>query len=182
MGKVYERIDLRLGNTIEDAVATLVSYREKGKLVSINFNGVTLYSDTVTMDSAYKEITGKTKNDLEKEREQRRKDYEAKQRAHQKQIPALTKTWMEKGRNVLTEDKWSYWDEVVPIRLNDLYQGKELGACLDIVAILNNNGTLEEAKKVIENQPHSGTSFQLVCTMVKEFADRGQDFATYIRG
>ena len=61
----------------------------------------------------------------------------------------MTKVWLEKGREVLAEDKWELWDKIVPIRLGDLYRGMELGNCLDIVTVLNNNGTLDEAKEVV---------------------------------
>ena len=87
---------------------------------------------------------------------------------------------MKKGREILNEDKWEYWDRIVPIRLNDLYQGIELKCCLDIVEILN-NGTLEDAKLEIEKQGHSGMSFALVCSMVKDFSPRGEEFFNYIR-
>ena len=82
---------------------------------------------------------------------------------------------------VLTKDKWEYWDEIVLIRLGDLYHGMELGCCLDIVKILNNNGTLDEAKEKIESQGHSGMSYGLVRAMVKEFSSRGTEFADYVR-
>ncbi len=86
-----------------------------------------------------------------------------------------------KGREVLTEDKWAYWDQIVPVRLDDLYHGMELGNCLDIVSVLNSNGTLDEAKTIIENQGHSGMSFGLVCAMVREFCERGQEFVEYVK-
>ncbi len=61
MDKNYEKIDFPLGSSIEQAVNELLNYKKKGKLVYGKFNGVTLYSDTVTTDSAYREITGKSK-------------------------------------------------------------------------------------------------------------------------
>lgn len=181
MNKDYLKIDFIAGSTIDDAVNKLLSYKEKGELVCGDFNGVTLYSDTVTMDGAYKEITGKTKSELDDEMKQRQENYERQRKEHEEKIPDLTKSWMAKGREVLTEDKWELWDKIVPIRLSDLYQGMELGACLDIVKILNNNGTLDKAKKKIESQNHSGMSFGLVCSMVKEFCHRGSEFVDYVR-
>lgn len=61
MGKNYEKIEFTLGSTIEQAVNELLNYKKEGKLVYGKFNGVVLYSDTVTIDSAYREITGKSK-------------------------------------------------------------------------------------------------------------------------
>ncbi|MBG9693331.1 hypothetical protein ABD91_21590 [Lysinibacillus sphaericus] len=65
MNKKYEKINFLVGNTVEQAVKELLSYKEEGKLVCGEFNGVVLYSDTVTMDSAYQKITGKTKAEFD---------------------------------------------------------------------------------------------------------------------
>ena len=73
------------------------------------------------------------------------------------------------------------WAKCVPIRLDDLYQGMELGATLDIVKELNAGCELQKAKEIIEGQGHSGMSFGLVCSMVKSFCDRGQEFVSYVR-
>ena len=119
----YKKIELLVGNTIEDAVNELLDYREKGELACCDFNGHTLYSDTVTMDDAYKEIIGKTKYEFDKAQQEMRDNFKRQDKEHKEQIPLLTKVWMEKGREILTEDKWELWDKIVPIRLNDLYQG-----------------------------------------------------------
>lgn len=58
--KHYSLIEMPLGSTIEDVVNKLVSLYEFDLYACFNFNGVWLYSDKVTMDSAYKAITGMT--------------------------------------------------------------------------------------------------------------------------
>lgn len=179
--KEYEKIDFSPGTTIEKAVKELMSYKIKGILASGVFNGVTLCSDTVTMDGAYKEITGKTKAEFDNAQREQMEEWKRKKEEHKEKIPELTKVWMEKGREILQEDKWAYWDEIVPIRLRDMYEGMELGCCLDIAKVLNNNGTLDEAKAVIQSQDHSGMSFRLVCAMVKAFCSRGSEFVDYVK-
>jgi ribosomal protein S25 len=180
MSKNYKEIGY-LGNDIESTVKSLLKYKEEGKLICTEFNGVILYSDTVTMDGAYKDITGKTKAELDKAQQDWKEDYDKKEEEHKERIPSLAEEWMGKGRKVLTEDKWEYWDKIVPIRLGDLYHGMELGCCLDIVKVLNNNGILDEAKEVIKSQDHSGMSYGLVCAMVREFCDRGNEFVSYVK-
>ena len=64
MSKQYEKIEVTLGSTIDEAVAELLKYKEQGKLVYLKFNGVSLFSDIVTIDSAYLMITGKTREEL----------------------------------------------------------------------------------------------------------------------
>ena len=171
--------EIEFWGSIDEAVNELQKYKDE--YVYIHFNGHKLYSDTVTLDSAYKEVTGMTKQEYLDMLQKEKDDYERELREHQENIPNLIEIWKQKGREILDEDRWQKWDEVVPIRLDDLYRGMELGACLDIVKILNNNGTLEEAKKEIEKQNHSGMSFNLVCAMVNVFCNRGEEFVKYVR-
>jgi len=180
MNKNYKQIEFRIASNIEDAVIELFKYKEKGMLVCGDFNGTVLYSDTVTMDSAYKQITGKTKLEFDKAQQEWRDNYEKEKREHKEKIPQLSEEWKKKGREILKEDKWGLWDKIVPIRLGDLYRGMELGNCLDIVGVLNSEGTFDDAKEKLISQSHSGMSYGLVCSMVKEFSTRGKDFIEYI--
>lgn len=175
------KLEFRLGDSIEDAVNDLLTFKRYGLSAYGEFNGAMLLSDAVTMDYAYTKITGKTKAEFDKAQQDRMNEYDEIKRKHKETIPEQTALWMEKGRKVLTEDKWDRWDEIVPIRLDDMYRGMELGNCLDIAEILNNKGTFEEAKVKIDEQGHSGMSFGLVCSMIKEFSDRGEEFVEFVR-
>ena len=179
-GKEYKEIS-DLWCNLDEAVTTLIRYREKGELACFNFNGHMLYSDIVTLDSAYMEVCGRSKHEFEQERKKEMEEYQRQKEEHKKQIPRLTKEWIEKGHKVLDKKYWNKWDECVPIRLDDLYEGMELGDCLDIVSALNNGVKLEEAKKIISKQSHSGMSYGLVVAMVETFCDRGSEFAELAR-
>lgn len=176
----YKEIEFYFGN-IEDAVKELSAYNKKGEKVFITFNGQKLYSDIDTVDTAYVKITGKTKGEFDEAQRIRHEEYQEQQRKHKEAIPELTKEWIEKGNQILEEQYRETWAKCVPIRLGGLYQGMELGMCLDLVLELNNGCTLEKAKTIIENQGHSGMSFGLVCSMVKSFCNRGQEFVNYAR-
>lgn len=83
------------------------------------------------MDNAYKQITGKTKKEYEEMQNKWIADCKRKEEEFKKLIPKLTEEWIEKGKRILAKDKWDYQTQIVPIRLNDLYKGMELGCCLD---------------------------------------------------
>ena len=178
MKKNYREIDFMTGLNIESAVNELKSYNE---LVCGSFNGQMLYSDIDDMDSAYKKVTGKTKAEFYETERQNQIKYEREKREHEEAIPKLTIEWIEKGNNILDKKHHDLWAEIVPIRLGDLYRGMELGNCLEIVEQLNKGEELEKVKPLIEDQGHSGMSFSLVCSMVKEFCDRGAEFVSYVR-
>lgn len=173
----YKEIQFGFGD-IESAVKELKGHNE---LVCGSFNGQILYSDIDDLDSAYVKITGKSKSKFDAERKAENDKYKADQLKHKESIPQLIKEWIAKGDIVLDERYRETWAKCVPIRLGDLYQGMELGNCLDIVLELNNGCTLDEAKAIIESQGHSGISFGLVCSMVKSFCDRGDEFVNYVR-
>lgn len=176
----YKEIDFGFGN-IESAVKELNQHKERGELVYGEFNGQKLYSDKDDLDSAYVKITGKTKAEFDEAERIRHEEYEEQQRKHKEDIPKLTKEWIEKGNAILDEKYHEKWAKCVPVRLGDLYQGMELGATLDIVKELNAGCELDVAKGIIEGQGHSGISFGLVCSMIKYFCDRGDEFVNYAR-
>lgn len=60
MNSKYRMIEVD-ANNIDDMVAELLEYRSRGEMVCTIFNGKTICSDTVSLDSAYLAITGKTK-------------------------------------------------------------------------------------------------------------------------
>jgi hypothetical protein len=177
MEKNYRKIEFGFGD-IQSAMKELKSQKD---LVCGSFNGQMLYSDIDDIDSAYKKITGRTKAEFDAEREKEHLEYEERKRKHKEAIPELTKEWIEKGNEILSEKYHKTWAECVPIRLDDLYEGMELKATLDIVKELNAGCELATAKTIIEEQGHSGMSFGLVCSMVKSFCDRGAEFASYAR-
>ena len=177
----YKEIDFVIGSNIESAINKLELYKSKGELVYGVFNGQNLYSDTDTLDSAYLKITGKTRKQNDEDDEKRNEEYEKSKQKHKDDIPELTKQWIENGNIILDENYRQKWAECVPIRLDDLYKGMELKACLDIIIELNNGCSLDEAKSIIEGQGHSGMSFGLVCSMVRSFCNRGEEFYNYVR-
>jgi ribosomal protein S21 len=178
MKKNYRNIEFMAGENIESAIKELKSHKD---LVCGSFNGQILYSDVDDIDSAYKKITGKTKAECDEAERKRHEEYEAENKRHEEAIPRLTEEWIEKGKTILDEKHHELWNKIVPIRLGDLYKGMELGDCLDIVKELNAGCELDAAKKIIEEQGHSGMSFGLVCSMIKTFCDRGEEFVKYAR-
>jgi len=170
--KNYREIEFGLGD-IENAVKELKSHKD---LVKGTFNGQILYSDIDDMDSAYKKVTGKTKAEFDEAEEQRQIEYKRQQKEHEEAIPKLTIEWVEKGKKILDKKHHKLWTKIVPVRLGDLYQGMELGNCLEIVEQLNKGTEFEKVKPLIEDKGHSGMSFALVCSMVRKFADRGNEF------
>jgi len=120
-------------------------------------------------------------NEFDEAEKIRHEEYKAEEKRHKEAIPELTKEWIEKGNAILEKEFHETWAKCVPIRLGDLYRGMELGATLDIAKELNDGCELQKAKEIIEGQGHSVMSFGLVCSMVRLFSKRGEEFVNYAR-
>ena len=173
--KKYINVDFNCGMTIEEAVKYLrqLSYKT-GKDHCGTFNG-NILSSNMTVDEAYIKCTGKTFKEFKDEQEKMRQDLIRREEDHKKKIPELTKYWIKEGHKVLSQDKWNEWDRCVPIRLDDLYDGMELGQCLDIIKTIKDN-SIGAGIEVMKNQGHSGMSLGLMKSMIYTFCDCGNEF------
>lgn len=171
----YIEIDLDCGLSIIDSVKLLHSKAEAtDKKYFGEFNGHKLTSD-MTVDEAYIECLGRTSKEFKDEQEKWRQDLIRKEEEHKKKIPELIKCWIKEGHEVLSQDKWTEWDKCVPIRLGDLYEGMELGQCLDIIKAVNED-SIAAGIEVMKNQGHSGMSWGLMKSMIYTFCDCGTEF------
>lgn len=175
-------IDGFWGGNLEDTMKQMLETKRlhHAEEVWCTFN--THRIDTnMTMDEAYLKVVGKTKAQLDEDQRLWREEYDRKEKEFQDSIPELTKSYIEKARGIIADEKLEEWDRIVPYRLEDLYHGFELDCTLKLVKMLDvDNCTLEDAKKELDNQGHSGMSYGLECSMLKHFCRRADEFLAYI--
>ena len=92
----------------------------------------------------------------------------------------MTKTWIKKGHEILSEDKWEQWDKYVVISIKGMHEGMELGDCLAIIKTINEE-SLEAAVIVINKQNHSNASWGLMKSLVNTFSDKGEEFIKLLK-
>ena len=175
--KTYDKVievEFCPGITIKEAIEELKERAKDGNTYCGRFNAWTFTSD-MSVDDAYMMVIGKTYLQRQKEQEEWIEDLKRREEEHNAKIPELTKEWIEEGHKVLSEDKWQMWDECVPVRLSDLYNGMELGQCLNIIRTVKEK-TIADDIEVMRNQGHSGMSWSLMKSMIKAFCDCGDEF------
>lgn len=160
--------------TVEEAVIELIkeSIRKKLLLYCL-FNNAYLYSDEVSLDSAYKEITGQTYEEFQLARKQAHEEILRQNAEYEQKIPELTKAYIEKGHQIISPSYWTKYDEIVDASLHGMYKGFDLDCALELIQMLNNNEKIFEVEKKMSLQSHSGWSAIVVKHMVKDLCDRG---------
>ena len=167
-----------MGN-IDNCVKVLSQYRERGENVYVEFNGHKIYSCDVTLDSAYKEITGMTKEESDRKRAEWLEKYEREQREEEEKAQAKIPEWISRGDSIIYPERTEEWKKCVEARASDLYHGLDLNAAIEIMEMLENGATLDEAKEVLDGQDHSGASYGMVRNIIFSFSKQGPEFFEY---
>lgn len=167
------KLDEYLGD-IDNAVKVLQEYQAKGESVYVEFNGHKLYSADITLDGAYKEITGQTKAEFDKTQEEWLENDKKEQAERKAQATQSIPEWLERGEKLIPADKKEAWEKYVKRSAqSELRAGDDVKQVLDIMEKISSGASQEDIKKLIGEQGHSGTSYALVRNVVKEFL--GQD-------
>lgn len=164
------------GSTLDNAAAELAEQKKKGNNVYIDFNGKKIYSMLDDVDSCYQKVCGCTKAEFEERQRKWHEEYEAREKIEKAEAEAKIPEWIEKGKKYIYPQRILNWKECVPIRAGDLYHGRDLDNALDIMELLENGGSIEEARQMIESQGHSGASYGIVRSMILTFSKRGPEF------
>ena len=160
--------------TVEEAVIELIKETiRKKQLFYTQFNKTMIYSDEISLDSAYKEIVGKSYNEFQTARKQEYEKILRQNAEYEQKIPELTKSYIEKGHQIITPSYWTKYDEIVDASLHGMYKGFDLDCALELIQMLNNKNEISEVIKKMKLQGHSGWSIGVVRMMVKDLCDRG---------
>lgn len=180
-----KEIEFYAGDTIDHAWRELLRQSaDCGETCFGTFNGKQILS-TDTLDEAYKKVTGLTKSECDERDRKEREEYKRKEEEHIASIPSKTEEYKKAARGVIIEKQYDYWDEIVPIRLHDLYHGMELDATLEICRIMRDESVsieerIKKAKEAFDNQGHSGMSAGLVLSMIRAFCPHGEELVKKI--
>lgn len=181
MSMHYRELKTVAGMSLDNIVKELLKCKINGEKVRCDFNGHMLYSDTVSMDSAYMECTGRTKGQFDQEQYEEQIRRKKAEKEYLEKMPDMIEAYEKIGHAVLDEKYWATWDKMVPIRLSDIYMGWDLKQALELVNMLNDDDDLENVKRKIDDQGHSNWSYPLVVSEVKSLCDRGEEFAAFVQ-
>ena len=140
-----EELKIELGDTLDTVVRRLLQANEEGKSVFCVFNGVKLYSDTVTMDSAYREVMGCTREEYIQKTKKYLEEYDKKSMAKE----AREKEYLEKVAASRTDEKKVITLEEVIDGLKFIaeHQSMSQEELIDGLLDLDCNFTLEDIKQ-----------------------------------
>ena len=174
--KVYAK------RTIDDTVKMLLEYQQKGEDVYCEFNGHILHSNDITVDKAYLEITGETKEEFEKGKQ------EILEKAREKSNNYLSKKeenanrWYIQGKNYIYPERDREWLEFCQVEAEDIVYGDSIiEYVLDLMRQLaTNNNIYWIADNFNKDENMSGIAAIIIESMVLKFSKKGVEFAKLV--
>lgn len=164
-----KKIEFTDKDNIESIVYTLLAHKARGEKVYTEYLGHILYSDTVTMENAYKEINDNSnyarRVDVYLDNEKRRKVLEEDAR---EKIPE----WLSKGNELISKDKHKKWKDVIMTRSMDLYHGCDLDVFLNIMKDIEDN---KDMATIVDNYillGYSPTFKAFVNSLITDFCEK----------
>ncbi len=161
---------------IDTAVEKLLEAKAEGRHVFLNFNGVKLYSDNVTLDSAYIEILGCTKREwkkkIEKQIEESDKQMKVARENAINNIPNLIK----KGQKLIYPFRQDKWIESVESDAIGDYCGFITASAMEVMTAIDEEKPIEELMEIFDKQGHSGWSASLTRNVVMTYSKNGYPF------
>lgn len=164
------------GSTLDECVNELLEFQKRGESVFIDFNGHKLYSCDVTVDSAYLEVCGKTKEESDKTIEEYLANIEKKEKEAKAKAEAKIPEWIKRGEGFIYPERAEEWKKCVEAKAASDYYGKDLDEAIEIMEKLESGATLDEAKELLYSQNHFVAWYRMVRNIIFEFAKRGPEF------
>ena len=164
---------------LDNAVKLLNDARAEGRNIYIEFNGQKLYSLLDDEDSCYMKVVGTTKKEYEQEQQRLSEEWEKKEKEENAKAQSKIPYWIEEGNKLIYPQMQQEWARCVAIRAGDIYHGAELDNALEIMKALDNISGEEgliEAKKILDDAGHSGSSYGTTTRIIFTFSKRGPEF------
>ena len=169
-------IKLHAGDTVDTAVEKLLEAKKQGIKAYCNFNGKMLYSDTVTLDSAYLDICGRTKEEMDKIQKQFIEDSKRLMELEKEKAKMLIDDKLERGQKLIYPFRYEAWKQLVLDDAEGMYTGYITEQALEIMEAIEAGKNKDELVEMFEEQGHSGHSASLVMSIVTVYSKNGTKF------
>ena len=130
--------------TLDEMIDLMMELKERGEIVGCYFRGHRFNSGTITPDSAYKTVTGKTKEEFLQSKKQYWDEEKAKMELDQILAKIRIPYWIEEGKKFIYPQKMEKWEKCVHTRANDLYYGMDLDYALELMYALESGKSFSE--------------------------------------
>ena len=159
------------GKDLKEVVVYLVSLAAEGELVCTNYQGTMLYSDKVSLNSAFMNILGKSyQSYLEKTHKQSDSSADLDE-------TSITQTLLGRGKQIIDSQFYSTWEKYVLKYVSKQGFIEIFNYALKILALVN-KGCMSEAATTYNSCP--AAYHKNICLLVEKCSAYGENFVARV--
>ena len=178
--KLLNEDEIELEGSLDDklyeVVDKLIEYRNQGKRARYDFNGVILHSDDVTMDSAYLDVTGYTKEESDKKLKEEEENFDKQMEEEYAQAEDSKEEWIREGYELIYPERQDAWNNYVNEHVKSIFAGSEIRESLKLMKLLEEGAPIIEVRRAMNDQNYSGYALELIRKSILVFSKRGPEF------
>ncbi len=174
MREIYCDVD-----TLDEAVNILIAEREQGRDVFLIFNGHRLFSRNITMESAWLQVVGKTREEHLKEQEELLNRVNFIVEKEKKESVENIPKWIQQGSLIIYPEKLEAWKDLVNKIANGWFNGFDLMYALEVMKALDSGVDIDEVKTFLLKKNLDGKLYLSVLHIVLNFSKKGPEYFTW---
>ncbi len=174
--------------TLDEIINILLIAKQSGAAIFVDFNGVTLSSENLTIDKAYQQVYGCSKADYNLSIIQRKQAMQQEQqqsvqdlfdRVTAKRARAVSKIpyWQSWGTHYISAEKQERWNAAVTASAYGMHIGRDLEIAANLITMLSLGADMSAVVAMADEEyGGSDNARALIRDDILKFSNRGPDF------
>lgn len=166
-------INIPAGTDFKDVISILSDAQRIGKDIICNFNGNLLNSNNFTIENAYKEVYGMTKQEFDQKMANIGSSIGAEKREDVLFAHDNIETWIKEGSNLIVPGKEEEWTQFLSDSNGRYTYAREVPTIIQALKIVEND-SIEKAFEFLKNV--QGMDTRVIADAVFRFSKKGPEF------
>lgn len=133
---------------------------------------------TMSVDDAYKEVLGCSKEEYAKKVFELNREIEAEKERLEREAEKKIPSWVERGKAFIYPEKVEDWTNMVKSRAKGIFYGEDIEDALAVMEKLDAGMPVEEIREFARGRNYLGNTFGSSNAIIFAFSKRGPEFIT----
>ena len=173
---MLKEIKIPHGENLDCVVIRLNEARKNGEHVFCKYHDVTLYSDNITLDSAYMEVYDCTREEFFLKIEEEIANATTWQKEREKWAEEKTAELIERGKSLMYPQRFKEWEQEMNNIQFLIYFGDDIEEALNIMEAIENGNPIEKIVEKYKDRRKNSFSDRVVRELVLKYSKNGNLF------
>ncbi len=176
-----QEMPVMVGETLESVVLKLEKFRKEGKNYFAIFNDQVLYSEDITMDSAFKKCLNMSRQMYLYRYKQWLLLNNLTEESIKTYVTNNLDKWINKGKKYVINSRYEDFELVCKNLANNIYSYMVIEQFIKIMELINNNFYFNDVLDIIDSFNNNELNNNILFDLILNYTYIGPDFYTYAK-